>query len=112
MHAMQAGHTSAETALVRVLRILSDDPPTGEDWHKKVFERLAKVNGADHARPALLSSTVAADLEETRRFRNRAMRSYGGFNAQRAVPSLQAAERLSTSLAPDIATFKALVDPS
>ena len=111
MHALQAGHTSAETALVRVLRILGEEAPTGEDWHRKLIERLAKENGADHARPALLSHNVAADLDETRRFRNRAMRNYGGFEARLVEPSLRAAKRLATSLAADVARFKALVDP-
>ena len=96
---------------MRVLRILGEQPPTGEDWHKKLIERLSKSNGADHARPALLSPAVAADLDETRRFRNRAMRSYGGFDARLAEPSLRAAKRLSTNLAVDVAHFKALVDP-
>lgn len=34
MHALQAGHTSAEAAMLRILRILGEDAPTGEDWHR------------------------------------------------------------------------------
>lgn len=111
MHALQAGHTSAEAALLRILRILDEEPPTGDGWHKKLIERLAKTNGRSHARPALLSPELAADLDETRRFRNRAMRSYGGFDARLAAPSLEAARRLCTSLGADIERFKAIVDP-
>ena len=111
MHALQAGHTSAEAALLRILRILGEEAPTGDDWHKKLIERLAKKNGASHARPALLSPAVAADLHETRRFRHRAMRNYGGFDAKLAGPSLQAAQRLSTTLGAEVERFRAIVDP-
>ena len=111
MHALQAGHTSAEAAMLRVLRILGEQAPTGDDWHKKLIERLAKGNGAAKARPALLSPAVRRDLDETRRFRNRAMRSYEDFEAPLAEPALQAAERLATSLTIDISNFKAAMDP-
>ena len=111
MHALQAGHTSAEAALLRILRILGEEAPTGDDWHKKLVERLAKGNGAAHARPAVLSPDVAVDLDETRRFRNRATRNYGHFNATRVGPSLAAAKRLATTLLADVERFKAIIDP-
>lgn len=108
MHALQSGYTSAETAM---LRILGERAPTGEDWPKTLIERLSRGNGAAHARPALLSTSVARDLSETRSFRHRAMRSYEDFEAVHAEPALRAAERLATDLPADIARFKALVDP-
>ncbi len=111
MHALQAGHTSAEQALTRILRILAEDLPTGEDWHRKLIERAAKSNGKAHSRPAILSPPVAADLDETRRFRNRAMRAYGRFDAARIGPTLDAAGRLAATLAADIERFKGVVDP-
>ena len=39
--------------MLRVLRILGEQAPTGDDWHKKLIERLAKGNGAAKARPGL-----------------------------------------------------------
>ncbi len=111
MHALQAGHTSAKAAMLRILRILGEAAPTGEDWNKKLIERLAKANGKSHPRPAVLSPQVAADLDETRRFRNRAMRNYGGFDAGRVGPTLEAAHRLTLSLAADVESFRTTVDP-
>ena len=67
MHALQAGHTSAEVAMQRVLRILGEKAPVGDDWHRTLIERLAKGNGSARARPALLSPAVARDLNEIRR---------------------------------------------
>lgn len=111
MHALQAGHTSAEQALTRIFRILAEELPTGEDWHRKLIERASRANGKAHPRPAILSPAVAADLDETRRFRNRATRAYGRFDAARVGPTLAAAARLATTFAADVERFEAAIDP-
>ena len=56
-------------------------------------------------------TVVRPRFSRWRRFRDRAMRSYGGCEARLADPSLTAADRLATSLAADTERFKALVDP-
>ncbi len=112
MHALQAAHTSAEKALQRVLRILDEDQPVGEDWHRTLIARLAKPLSGEHARPAVLSAEVASDLDETRRFRHIAMRSYGTFDARKTVPSIDAARRLATTLAAEIRRFREAIDPA
>ena len=58
MHAMQSGHTSAESVMRRILDIIREDRPTGEDWHKALIARLAMPLTGEHARPALLPSKV------------------------------------------------------
>ncbi len=109
MHALQSGRTSAENALRRVLLILGEEPPSGEDWHQKLIERLSRPIGG--RRPALLSPAVGADLDETRRVRNRATRSYSSFDPAKAGPSIEAAKRLASSLAADVDLFRQAVDP-
>lgn len=42
MHAMGAGYTSIENALLRVLDILGETPPSGEAWHKDLIDRLSR----------------------------------------------------------------------
>ena len=111
MHAMQSAHTSAETALQRILLILGEEQPAGEDWHQRLIARLAKPIDGEHARPAVLSPAVAADLDETRRFRNRATRSYGSFDPSKVVPSIAAAARLACSLSDDVRRFRRTIDP-
>jgi uncharacterized protein YutE (UPF0331/DUF86 family) len=111
MHAIQSGHTSAEAAMRRILDILREDRPTGEDWHKALITRLAKPLTGEHARPALLPHEVATDLYETLGFRHRAMHSYGDFDASKATPAVEAAARLKDSLPAAVASFREAVDP-
>ena len=110
MHAMQSAHTSAEQALVRVLDILEEQKPTGEHWHKDVITRLSQPLAGRLARPALFSGEAAKDIDETRRFRNRAVRSYNSFEAARATPAVAAARRLMGSLGLAFSEFKRAVD--
>jgi hypothetical protein len=110
MHAMQSAHTSAEQALVRVLDILGEEKPTGEQWHKDLISRLSRPLAGQAARPALFSGETAKDIDETRRFRNLAVRSYNSFEAVRAAPAVAAAKRLLVSLGPAFSEFKSAVD--
>ena len=111
MHALQSAHTSAEKALLRLLSILGEEKPTGDDWHQTLISRLAKAIDGDRERPAVLSPEVASDLDETRRFRNSVTHSYGTFDVARSAPSLQAAKRLATTFPSDVERFREAIDP-
>jgi hypothetical protein len=110
MHAMQSAHTSAEQALVRVLDMLEEEKPTGEQWHKDVISRLSRPLAGKLARPALLPGESAKDIDETRRFRNLALRPYDSFEPARATSAVAAARRLMVSLGPAFSEFKRAVD--
>ena len=107
MHAMQSGHTSLESMLVRILALLGEDAPSGASWHADLITRVAR---ALPARPAILHPDLAAAANETRRFRHVAMRNYGTFNATLARPAIEAAQRLAADLPRSVATFKAVID--
>ena len=111
MHAMQSGHTSAEAGLMRILQTLGEEHPTGADWHEVLIRRLARPLSGTLARPAILPADIAAALQETRRFRHRAMHSYGEFDASRFGPTLGAAECLRDGLWEAIRAFKDYIDP-
>ena len=49
MHAMQSGHTAAEAALKRILDILGEEHPTGDDWHDVLIRRLQGQAGRSAA---------------------------------------------------------------
>ena len=83
MHAMQSGHTSLETGLVRILDLMGEEAPTGRDRHADLLKRVAR---AMKDRPLILPPDVAQAAPETRRFRHVAMRGYGGFEAHLAHP--------------------------
>lgn len=112
LHAMQSAHTSLEAALRRILAILGEEPPAGEQAPADLVKRVAKIiTVPGHERPAILPPDVARDVDQTRRFRHRATHDYDNFDPGLAVPSLEAAGRLVKSLKPTIATFKQIIDP-
>lgn len=111
MHSMHAAHTSAEAALKRVLDILGEERPSGEDWHETLINRLASSLTGAHMRPAVLPRELAAALHMTRQFRHVAAHAYDRFDASRAAPAIRAAAYVAEHLLPAIDRFKAVVDP-
>lgn len=111
MHAMQAGHTSAEAALKRILDILGEERPTGEDWHETLILRLARPMEGSRERPAVLSRETAAALQETRRFRHIAAHGYDRFDPGLAAPSIRAARHIADEMEAEIKRFREIVDP-
>jgi hypothetical protein len=108
MHAIMAGHTSLENALLRILDLLGEARPSGDSWHADLIGRSGQ---AIAARPPILPPELAAAADETRKFRNRAVRSYDTFEPLRAGPSIDAADLLATALAGAIAQFRSVIDP-
>jgi hypothetical protein len=112
LHAMQSAHASLESALKRVLEILGEEAPTGEQSHADLVRRVSRaVETPGHVRPALLSPEVALDVDESRRFRHRATHDYDNFDPTLAVPSVEAARRLAVTLKPCVAAFRNTIDP-
>lgn len=109
MHAMQAGHTSLENGLKRILTILNEDHPAGESWHSDLIRRASRDTAK---RPAILDAETSSFADETRRFRNIAARSYDGFKPQNADAAVAAAEGLSQRILPELLKFQDLIDPA
>lgn len=113
LHAMQSAHSSVEGALKRILEILGEEPPVGEQSHANLVKRVSReITTAGHARPAILPPDVARDVDETRRFRHRATHDYDNFDPSLAAPSIEAARRLAATLKPCILAFRDRIDPS
>ncbi len=111
-HAMQAAHTSLEGALKRILEILGEEVPSGANSHSDLIKRVTRSLSVEgHERPAILSGSVALDVDESRRFRHRATHDYDNFEPSRALPAVDAARRLAQSLGPAIEAFKDVIDP-
>lgn len=112
LHSMQSAHTSLEAALKRILEILGEELPAGDQSHADLVRRVARIiTTPGHARPAILPEEVARDVDESRRFRHRATHDYDKFDPALAAPSLEAARRLAVALKPRIAEFREVVDP-
>lgn len=111
-HAMQSAHTSLEGGLRRILEILGEEVPSGPQSHADLVKRVSRpITLPGLERDAILTPEIESDVNETRRFRHRAMHDYDNFEPDRAVPSIAAARRLHTTLPPCIEAFRVSVDP-
>ena len=108
LHAMLAGQTSLEAALLRILGLLAEEAPTGARWHADLIARATRRLGE---RPPILTGEAAAAAEETRRFRSVAAHAYDNFDEARAAKAMESAACLASLLALEIARFRQAVDP-
>ena len=108
MHAMQAGHTSIEAALQRLLAILDEPVPAGGDWHADLIRRASIVVPGE--RPAILSGALADALDETRRFRHVAIHTYDAFQSERALPAIDASRVVVRLLRAELEAFRSRLD--
>lgn len=108
MNAMQAGHTSLENALLRILELCGEDPPTGGNWHADLIRRASNPIGS---RPAILNGKVAQAADATRRFRTVAAHAYVDFDHTQARHAVVSAALLADLLPADLARFRQAVDP-
>lgn len=112
LHAMQSAHTSLEGALKRILEILGEEPPVGENSHADIIRRVSRpLEIPGRLRPAILPPDIARDADESRRFRHRATHDYDNFDPVLATSSINAARRLATGLKPCIVAFRTRIDP-
>jgi len=108
LHAMLAGQTSLESALLRILELLDEAAPTGARWHADLIARAKRSHGG---RPAILTREAASAAEETRRFRSIAAHAYDNFDESRAAIAVDSAGVLAALLASEIARFRLAIDP-
>lgn len=112
LHAMQSGHRSLEGAPKRILDILGEEVPSGDQSHADLVRRAARaVDVPGRVRPAILTEAVARDVDESRRLRHRATHAYDSFGPALALPSIEAARRLAVSLKPYVGAFRDPIDP-
>jgi hypothetical protein len=109
MHALQSGHTSLEGGLLRILEMLHEERPVGDDWHMALIRRVATA--LPDRRPAILSSALAEAADETRRFRHRAVHNYDSFRVAEIGQTIRAAETIAARLKTEVRTFRDAIDP-
>jgi hypothetical protein len=109
MHALQSAHTSLEGGFLRILEMLGEERPVGENWHADLITRVAAA--LPGRRPAIISAQIAQAATETRRFRHRAAHNYDGFRVHEAIRTIEAAATLADKLRADILAFRSIIDP-
>jgi hypothetical protein len=108
MHAMLAGQTSLETALLRILDLSGEEAPTGHRWHADLIRRAAHAVGT---RPTILAGEAARAADETRRFRSISAHAYDAFDHTQATKAVESAALLVRLLPSEIAHFRQTTDP-
>lgn len=103
MHAMQAGHTSLESALLRIFDMRREQRPTGDAWPADLIRRASR---ALESRPAVLPPGLARAADRTRRFRHVAVRTYDHFEPDEAQAAIASAGVLADGLAEAIREFR------
>ena len=110
LHAMLSGHNALEDALVRLMKVLGEAPPSGSDWHMQVIERASMAKAE---RPAVLPSALAKAANETRGFRHFAARAYRvKFDPEKARVAVEAGQVLAEGLEDALSSFLKIVPPS
>ena len=108
MHAMQSGHSSLENALVNILNLFDEAPPSGANWHADLIARVGQKVGA---RPPVLSPELSKAANETRQFRHVAARAYDSFDWNRAAVAVEQAAVIAARLPDAIGRFRTATDP-
>ena len=109
MHALQSAHTSLERGFLRILEMLGEERPVGENWHADLISRVAAA--LPGRRPAIITTQIAEAATETRRFRHRATHNYDSFRVGEVSRTIEAAAALAGGLEADILAFRNIIDP-
>ena len=107
-HAMQAGQTFMEAALLRILDLCGEEAPTGGRWHADLIARAGSAVGN---RPVILDEVVRRAADMTRRFRGAAAHAYDAFDHAQAAGAVESATLLLSLLPAAIARFRKTFDP-
>lgn len=109
MHSMQVAHTSLESGLIRILELIGEEKPGGEQWHADLIRRAGMERPG--VRPAILGAGLAAAANRTRRFRHVAVRGYDSFEPEEAEGAVEAARKLAAGLSAVLEAFREALDP-
>ena len=109
MHAVQSGHASLEAGFRRIFKLIGEPAPHDVDnWHEAtVGQAFADIDG----RGSILPPEMFADVDETRKARNLAVRGYDAFDMGGAEATARAAGRLAKALPDALRRFIRRIDP-
>lgn len=107
MQSMQSGYTSLETAFERILEIFGEEKPAGANYHADLVRRVSR---AMPGRPAIIDAELFAAVDDARRFRHVARRSYDAFRVEGAETAIRSAALISDRIVATVDAFRRLVD--
>lgn len=106
---MQAGYTSLERGIQRILNILDEALPFGDEWHSDLLKRSAMI--IKNSRPAILSKETYKFADEARRFWYEAVNDYDDFVPFKSEKAIDAGDGLSKVLIFEVDNFIKVIDP-
>jgi ribonuclease HepT-like protein len=109
MHAMLAGHTSLEEAFRRIMGLVGEEPPTGDNWHADIVKRMGLP--LEGLRPAFLGPDLIAHVQQTRKFRHVAVHTYDDFSWRHARDAVDSAAIVAGSIRSALESFQRELDP-
>lgn len=109
MHSMQSGYTSLENGLKRILKVIGENPPVGDNSHSDLLRRVSLE--VPYSRPEIISQDFFEKADKVRRFRHVAVRSYDGFDPMECEDSVLAAKQLTEIMIDELNTFIDYIDP-
>lgn len=96
-------YTGCERIFSMVTSELNGSPPTGHDWHQRLLDRMAAEWGD---RPAIITTTTAAELREFLSFRHVVRNVYGyELDPERIERPLKKYPRTWTAFRHDVEDF-------
>lgn len=95
---LQSFYTGIERCLLQISRVLNGGTPDGGDWHRRLLERMGHPSDE---RPAVLTASAIASLQEFLRFRHLVRHLYSYDLQPEPVERLRA---LSIALWPEVRT--------
>lgn len=108
MHAMQSGYTSLEGAFERILELLGEEKPTGPNYHADLLRRLSREIAG--SRPAIIHGGLLEAIDQARRFRHVARKSYDSFHVESAGSAVRAAAVIRDEIRSAVKTFRQRID--
>lgn len=92
-----------ESALERLIGAVDGSLPTGHNYHAGLIQRAAVP--IPEVRPAIISLTLAADLQQLRQYRHAFRHAYGDYDYARAAENVQVVARAVPAFTAELEAF-------
>jgi uncharacterized protein YutE (UPF0331/DUF86 family) len=106
LHMMEAGYTSLEACLERIMTLFGEIIPTGSDSHAAILASIAAPVSGRRAAIVEKGGDLSEAMDEARRFRHVARHRYDDIEVDRVEPAKKAAETICQEFGASIEAFK------
>jgi hypothetical protein len=106
---VHSAYTAIERLFVEIARTVDQTVPSGAEWHRDLVRQMQLAPSG--VRPAVLSDSVAQQLQETLRFRHLVRNVYASYlDAERVAENVRRLLHIEPSLERDLLAFARWLD--